>query len=212
MDYKKGSVTQVIKTIIFDIGNVLVDFRWRKMYEEIFGLEGAELERFADATVRHQAWVDLDQGIITTEEAKEAYAKEVPEYREYIDRIYQEMDKMLVQFDYAVSWIQELKERGYRIYILSNWSKPAYDACKDTALSFLPLVDGVVFSYKELVIKPDKEIYDIICSRYDINPEEAVFLDDTEKNIVAAREFGLHGIVFKSYEQGRKELEELLAE
>ena len=202
----------MIKTIIFDIGNVLVDFRWRKMYEEIFGLEGAELERFADATVRHQAWVDLDQGIITTEEAKEAYAKEVPEYREYIDRIYQEMDKMLVQFDYAVSWIQELKERGYRIYILSNWSKPAYDACKDTTLSFLPLVDGVVFSYKELVIKPDKEIYDIICSRYDINPEEAVFLDDTEKNIVAAREFGLHGIVFKSYEQGRKELEELLAE
>ena len=203
-------MTQVIKTIIFDIGNVLVDFRWRKMYEEVFGLEGAELERFADATVRHQAWVDLDQGIITTEQAKEAYAKKVPEYREYIDRIYQEMDKMLVQFDYAVSWIQELKERGYGIYILSNWSKPAYDACKDTALSFLPLVDGVVFSYKELVIKPDKEIYDIICSRYDINPAEAVFLDDTEKNIIAAREFGLHGIHFQSYEQGKAELEELL--
>lgn len=201
----------VIKDIIFDIGNVLVDFRWRKMYEEVFGLEGAELERFADATVRHQAWVDLDQGIITTEEAKEAYAKEAPEYREYIDRIYQEMDKMLVQFDYAVSWIQELKERGYRIYILSNWSKPAFDACENTALSFLPLVDGVVFSYKELVIKPDKEIYDIICKRYDINPAEAVFLDDTEKNIIAAREYGLHGIHFQSYEQGRNELEELLA-
>ena len=205
-------MTQVIKTIIFDIGNVLVDFCWRKMYEEVFGLEGAELERFADATVRHQAWVDLDQGIITTEQAKEAYAKEVPEYREYIDRIYQEMDKMLVQFDYAVSWIQELKERGYKIYILSNWSKPAYDACKDTALSFLPLVDGVVFSYKELVIKPDDKIYDIICSRYDINPAEAVFLDDTEKNIIAAREFGLHGIHFQSYEQGKAELEALLAE
>lgn len=202
----------MIKNIIFDIGNVIVDFRWRKMYEEVFGLEGAELERFADATVRHQAWVDLDQGIITTEEAKEAYAKEVPEYREYIDRIYQEMDKMLVQFDYAVSWIKELKERGYRIYILSNWSKPAYDACKDTALSFLPLVDGVVFSYKELVIKPDRKIYDIICSRYGINPAEAVFLDDTERNITAAREYGLHGIVFKNYEQGRNELEALLAE
>lgn len=202
----------MIRTIIFDIGNVLVDFRWRKMYEEVFGLEGAELERFADATVRHQAWVDLDQGIITTEQAKEAYAKEVPEYCEYIDRIYQEMDKMLVQFDYAVSWIQELKERGYRIYILSNWSQPAYDACKDTALSFLPLVDGVVFSYKELVIKPDKEIYDIICGRYNINPAEAVFLDDTEKNIIAAREFGLHGIHFQTYEQGKAELEALLAE
>lgn len=201
----------MIRNIIFDIGNVLVHFGWKKMYEEEFALEGAALEKFADATVRHQAWQDLDEGIITTEEAKEAYAKEAPEYREYIDRIYQEMDKMLVQFDYAIPWIKELKERGYRIYILSNWSKPAYDACKDTALSFLPFVDGVVFSYKELMIKPDPKIYDVICKRYDINPEEAVFLDDTEKNITAAREYGLHGIVFKSYEQGREELEELLA-
>ena len=199
----------MIKTVIFDIGNVLVDFCWRKMYEG-FGLEGQELERFADATVRHQAWVDLDQGIITTEEAKEAYAKEVPEYRAFIERIYQEMDKMLVQFEYSIPWIKELKERGYRIYILSNWSKPAYDACQNTALSFLPLVDGVVFSYKEFVIKPDKKIYEIICDRYDINPAEAVFLDDSEANIMSAREFGLHAIHFKSYEQGRKELEELL--
>lgn len=201
----------MIKTVIFDIGNVLVDFCWRKMYEG-FGLEGQELERFADATVRHQAWVDLDQGIITTEEAKEAYAKEVPEYRAFIERIYQEMDKMLVQFEYSIPWIKELKERGYRIYILSNWSKPAYDACQNTALSFLPLVDGVVFSYKEFVIKPDKKIYEIICDRYDINPAEAVFLDDSEANIMSAREFGLYAIHFKSYEQGRKELEELLAE
>ena len=201
----------MIKTVIFDIGNVLVHFGWREVFQE-FGLEGEELERFADATVRHQAWVDLDEGIITTEEAKEAYAKEVPEYREYIDRIYQEMDKMLVQYDYAIPWIKELKERGYRIYILSNWSKPAYDACQNTALSFLPLVDGVVFSYRELMIKPNKKIYELICNRYDINPAEAVFLDDTEKNIIAARDYGLHGIHFKSYEQGRKELEELLAE
>ena len=199
----------MIKTVIFDIGNVLVHFGWREVFEE-FGLAGDELERFADATVRHQAWVDLDEGIITTEEAKEAYAKEVPEHRDLIERIYQEMDKMLIQYDYAIPWIKELKERGYRIYILSNWSKPAYDACQNTALSFLPRVDGVVFSYRELMIKPNKKIYELICNRYDINPSEAVFIDDTEKNIIAAREYGLHGIIFKSYEQGKAELEELL--
>lgn len=201
----------MIKTVILDIGNVLVDFRWRKLYEE-FGLEGEDLEKFADATVRHQAWIDLDQGIITTEEAKEEYVKAAPEYREYVERIYPEMDKMLVQFDYTIPWIKELKERGYRIYILSNWSKPAYDACQDKALNFLSLVDGVVFSYKEFVIKPDKKIYDIICSRYDINPTEAVFLDDNEDNIISAREFGLNAIQFQSYEQGRRELEAILGE
>ena len=201
----------MIKTVIFDIGNVLVNFCWRKAFEE-YGLEGEAIEKLADATVRHQAWVDLDEGIITTEEAIKEYVKVAPEYREYIDRIYQDMDKLLVQFDYAISWIKELKERGYRIYILSNWSKPAFDACEHTALSFLPLVDGAVFSYREFVIKPNKKIYDIICSRYDINPAEAVFLDDSEPNIIGAREFGLNAIHFKSYEQAKAELEKLLAE
>ena len=199
----------MIHTIIFDIGNVLVDFRWRQMFES-FGLKEDEIEKLANATVRHQAWLDLDKGIISTEEAKEAYVKEVPEYREFIERIYQEMDKLLVQFDYSIPWITEMKERGYRIYILSNWSKPAFDACKDTALNFLSLVDGTVFSYKEFVIKPEKKIYEIICTRYDINPQEAVFLDDSEANIKSAREYGLHAIHFQSYEQGRAELEEML--
>ena len=134
----------------------------------------------------------------------------MPEYREFIERIYQEMDKLLVQFDYSIPWITEMKERGYRIYILSNWSKPAFDACKDTALNFLPLVDGTVFSYKEFVIKPEQKIYEIICTRYDINPQEAIFLDDSEANIKSAREYGLHAIHFQSYEQGRAELEEML--
>ena len=200
----------MIKTIIFDIGNVLVDFRWRQVYES-FGLNEDDIEKLADATVRHQAWVDLDQGIITTEEAEAEYIKAAPEYREYIERIYPDMTPMLIQYEYAVSWIKELKERGYRIYILSNWSKPAYDACLHNALNFLPLVDGVVFSFEEFVVKPDKKIYDIICSRYDINPAEAVFLDDSEANIISAREFGLNAIHFKSYEQGKAELEEYLA-
>ena len=199
----------MIHTIIFDIGNVLVDFRWRQMFES-FGLKEDEIEKLANATVRHQAWLDLDKGIISTEEAKEAYVKEVPEYREFIERIYQEMDKLLVQFDYSIPWITEMKERGYRIYILSNWSKLAFDACKDTALNFLSLVDGTVFSYKEFVIKPEKKIYEIICTRYDINPQEAIFLDDSEANIKSAREYGLHAIHFQSYEQGRAELEEML--
>jgi methionine salvage enolase-phosphatase E1 len=62
---------------------------------------------------------------------------------------------------------------------------------------------------KEVMMMEEK-IYELICSRYDINPSEAVFLDDSEPNIIAAREFGLQEIHFHSYEQGRKELETLL--
>lgn len=202
-------MTEVIKTVIFDIGNVLVDFCWREVYES-FGLQEDEVEKLADATVRHQAWLDLDKGILKPEDAEAEYRKAAPEYDEYISRIYPNIHSMLVQFPYAVSWIKELKERGYQIYILSNWSKVAYDACLKKGLSFLPLVDGAVFSFQEFVIKPDKQIYDILCKRYHINPQEAVFLDDSIKNVESAREYGLHAIHFTSYAQGRDELETLL--
>lgn len=199
----------MIRTVILDIGNVLAAFCWEKMLQG-FGLEGEAFEKVADATVRHQGWQTLDQGTISTNEAIEMFAREAPEYREYIERIYQDPTKMIEQYDYAIPWIKDLKSRGYRVYILSNWSEPAYCACRDNALSFLPLVDGVVFSFQEQVIKPDQRIYDILCTRYNINPSEAVFLDDGEKNVIAAREYGLHAIHFTSYEQGRAKLEELL--
>ena len=199
----------MIKAIVFDIGNVLAAFCWQKMLHG-FGLEGEDFEKMANATVRNQGWLDLDQGIISTEEAIEMFVKEAPEFREYIERIYENPRLMISQYDYTIPWIKELKEQGYKIYILSNWSVPAYEACLDNELSFLPLVDGAVFSFEEKVIKPDRKIFEILCNRYDINPSEAVFLDDHEPNVIGAREFGLHGIHFTSYEKGRAELEELL--
>ena len=201
----------MIKTVIFDIGNVLVEFCWRRMFEE-FGLEGEDFEKMADATVRNDAWNEFDRGELSTEEIIDIFAKEAPEYRSYIEKIYEDPTKMIAQFAYAKPWIKEMKERGYQVYILSNWSEPTYLACKDNELDFLPLVDGVVFSFEEKLIKPDQRIFERLCSRYDINPEEAVFLDDNEANVISSRAFGLHTIHFKSYEQAKAELEALLAE
>ena len=117
---------------------------------------------------------------------------------------------MISQYDYAKPWIKELKERGYKVYILSNWSKPTYEACLDNELDFLPLVDGAVFSFQEHLIKPDKKIFELICDRYNINRYEAVFLDDNISNVISSLEFGLNTIHFKTYNQGRRELEILL--
>ncbi len=199
----------MINTVIFDIGMVLVDFCWRDMFKG-FGLAGEDFERVADATVRNQAWNEFDKGLISTEEIIDIFAEKAPEYRSYIEKIFEDPTKMIRQFEYAKPWIKELKERGYKIYILSNWSRPTYHACLDNELDFLPLVDGAVFSFQEGVIKPDKTIFETICNRYDINPSEAVFLDDNEANVISSREFGLNTIHFKSYEQGRAELEVLL--
>ena len=98
------------------------------------------------------------------------------------------------------------------MYILSNWSEPVYEANKDTHLRFLKYVDGEIMSYREGMIKPDREIYQLLCNRFHINPAEAVFLDDNAANIKAAKEFGLNAIHFTSYEQAREELEQYLKE
>ena len=74
---------------------------------------------------------------------------------------------------------------------------------------FLDETDGGILSYRDKIIKPDRAIYELITKRYDLIPGECVFIDDTEKNIIAAREFGMNGIVFKTYEQVEDELRAL---
>ena len=100
---------------------------------------------------------------------------------------------------------------GYHVYILSNYSENMLDQTKDK-LKFLPLMDGVVFSYKIKKMKPDPEIYEYLCDEYWLEPEESVFIDDRPVNIKGAETCGIHGIVFRSYEQAKKELDEFLKE
>ena len=146
------------------------------------------------------------------EEIVDKYAESAPEYKEDIAKIYDHKDEFVVLYEYTIPWIRDLKERGYKVYILSNWSEPVYEANKNTHLRFLKEVDGEIMSYRERMIKPDREIYELLCNRFNINPSEAVFLDDNAANVKGAKEFGLHAIHFKNYEQAKEELERYLAE
>lgn len=201
----------MINTVVFDIGNVLVHFRWKELFEDL-GFTGEKFEKIADATVRNPWWEEFDKGLMTTEEVIEHYAESAPEYRKEIAEIYEHMGELVRLYDYAIPWIGELKSKGYKICILSNWSKPAYDANLDTNLKFLSEVDGAIMSYREGIIKPDRAIYQLLCDRYNIDPKCAVFLDDNAANIEGARAFGLNAIHFKTYEQAKDELNKYLEE
>lgn len=199
----------MIRTVIFDIGMVLVYFRWRELYAQL-GFSGEKFEKLADATVRNPWWNEFDKGLMTTEEIIERFAMSAPEYKKEIVEIYDHMDEIVSLYDYAIPWIRDLKQKGYKIYILSNWSKPAYDANLETNLRFLKEVDGAVMSFEHGVIKPDPKIYELICNRFDIDPKTAVFLDDNVANIEGAKSFGLNAIHFQNYEQARSELDTML--
>ena len=74
----------------------------------------------------------------------------------------------------------------------------------------MKLMDGGIMSYEVQLIKPDLVIYQTLMERYDLQPEECVFLDDTVRNVEAAQALGIAGIVVTSQEQAKKELETLL--
>ncbi|MCI9230835.1 MAG: HAD family phosphatase [Lachnospiraceae bacterium] len=194
----------MIRNIIFDIGNVLTDFRWKGFLQDK-GFDEAMVERIAKASVQTPLWNEIDRGVWSLEELMQAFIAKDPEIEEELRRAYGNVTGMVTKRDYAIPWMKELKEKGYRVYYLSNFSEKAYEDCAD-ALDFLPYMDGGILSYREKVVKPDPEIYRRLLSRYSLEAGESVFLDDTAANVEAARALNLYGICFQTKEQAEEEL------
>jgi len=197
----------MIKNIIFDIGNVLADYRWKAYFAE-FGYEEEIQKRLASATTLSPVWCEYDRGVWTEEEILQGFIANDPELEPYIRETLTSLKGLLIPFDYAVEWVKELKKKGYGVYYLSNFSYPAERDCPEI-LEFCAYADGGILSYQEKVIKPDPEIYQLLMERYGLAAEECVFLDDTEKNVVAAKELGMQGIWFQNKTQAEKELHSL---
>ncbi len=179
----------MITTVIFDIGNVLVDFAWREFLEEK-GFDSAMIARIAKASVHHDAWKEFDRGILTTEEILELFAKNDPEISHHLKDAFKDLKGIIRKRDYAIPWIEELKSQGIKVLYLSNFSHQALYANKD-AMNFIEHTDGGIFSYKENVIKPDLEIYKLLIERYNLIPENCLFIDDLEENLEAARKYSI---------------------
>ena len=199
----------MINTVIFDIGMVLVNFCWQDMLKEL-GFEGETFENVANATMRNPLWQDFDRGTWSTDELIRRFVANAPEYKTEIETVFKNMDKIVVLYDYAMDWIRQLKADGFKVYILSNLPELVHLANLDDKLRFLKEVDGAVLSYQEQLLKPERRIYEVLCERYGIVPEQAVFFDDKQENVEAAGAVGLNAIQFRDYEQGMTEFKQYL--
>lgn len=197
----------MIKTVIFDIGNVLVDFCWEPFFRS-FGFSEEVVSRIASATVKSPDWAELDRGVLTEEEVISRFVKNAPEQEEEIRQIMENVNGILHLREYAIPWIQELKAKGYQVLVLSNLYNKVERECPEDMV-FLKETDGGILSYQEKLIKPMPAIYWTLLERYELKAEECVFIDDSAENIAAAEKMGIHGIVFKTREQVVGELENL---
>lgn len=197
----------MIDTILLDVGQVLAHFRWEEYLKDC-GYSKEIQEKVARATVLSEYWGEQDRGILSEEELISKCSQIEPSVTAEIKSLFENIIKLVEEYDYSESFVRGLKDRGYKVYLLSNYGR-VFNKQKE-GFRFYPLVDGGVISYEVHTIKPEPEIYQCIIDKYNITPENAVFLDDNNNNLIAARRFGFHTIQVITHEQAVAELESLL--
>ena len=185
----------MIKTVVFDFGNVMIQYKPCLMADKYID-DDADRELIYEVVFDRAYWDPLDDKTITDEEIVRQCKLRLPE------RLHASAEKMYYNWLYnlpempgmfeLVSHIK--REYGVRTVLLSNISE--YFALHADELPATHLFDRCFYSATLGTLKPEREIYDLVCRECGILPDETLFIDDKAVNIEGARMAGWHGYVF----------------
>lgn len=197
----------MIRNIIFDLGNVLLNFK-----PETFLLRYTKdeqyIQNFISKVIRNKIWFRLDRGTISLENAKEEFIRKYPEDNSFIITFFEHWMEMLTPIQESVKILCDLKANGYNTYILSNFIEETFEII-EKKYKFFSLFDGKIISGQEKVIKPEIEIYQKLIDKYNLVPEECVFIDDIRSFLSRARKLNMKTILFTPNTDLRTELRKL---
>lgn len=184
----------MIKNIVFDMGGVLINFDAQR-YTARFVSDPADYELIRRELFRSVEWIQMDRGTISDEDAVAAVCARLPErlhraVQDILDNWHQDIPPL----DGIYDLIQELKRKGYRIYLLSNTCTRYHSFRKN--IPALRFFDGEFISADCHFIKPEAGIYCSFLARFGLRAEECVFIDDVPLNIEGAIRCNMHGIVY----------------
>ena len=200
----------MIKNIVFDVGNVLVDFK-PKQYLAQFPFSEELQEQLYEIIFKSPGWLACDRGTYPTiADYREVLIQQNPHLKEAIEQVLNEnwVEKLHIEKPDSIDWLKKMKQKGYAIYLFSNCAEETYAYMQ--TLSFYPYIDGGVYSFEKHWCKPEKKIYTYLLENYCIKPEESIFLDDNAANIEQAKACGIHGILFENIKQAKKEVEQII--
>lgn len=186
----------MIKNIIFDMGNVLLD------YNPDASMQMLGIKEDARPVIIHELfggneWIQLDLGNITENEAYESIKQRVPEeFHKDLRKCIDEWDICMVPVEGAKDFCGFVKAQGYGVYVLSNAHKSFYRYFP--RYFDLAFFDGVVVSADVHTVKPDTEIYKHLLEKYGLIAEECLFIDDRQDNVEGAIKAGMKAIQFKN--------------
>ncbi|MBK9256983.1 MAG: HAD family phosphatase [Saprospiraceae bacterium] len=196
---------QKVNTIIWDLGGVLIDWDPRYLYRKIFRTNHA-MEYFLHHICTPE-WNEEQDGGRSFEDATTMLINLYPEYNSEIKAYYNRWTEMLSgEIDASVEILTMLKEsEKYRLLALTNWSAESFPIALER-FEFLGWFEGILVSGAEGLKKPDPAIYELLFSRYNVDRSKALFIDDNLRNVVAAKNVGLHTIHFTGAAQCEQEL------
>lgn len=183
----------MIKNIIFDLGNVIINYNQKKIINN-FTEKEEEIKYIYDEIFHAPEWTLMDLGDITNDEAIEIINKRNEFKYEKLTQefLYEWYKKQPINRD-IVEIAKILKNNGYNLFVLSNMANQTYEYFKND--EFFSLCTGIVISAHEHVKKPDEKVYRLLLDRYNLNAEECLFIDDDDsgKNYETANKIGIKG-------------------
>ncbi len=183
-----------VDAVVFDIGNILIRFAPEDFLEQLFPGDPDKQAHMLRHVYKGPYWPCFDRGTMTYEEAAARLAAQAGGTAE--EYLYTLRGWIELKTPIEAGWraAQRCKRAGKKLYLLSNYPQGGYERLRvKFADWFGDLFDGGVISCYEHQVKPDAEIYRTLCDRYGIDPQRAVFIDDTLGNIEGANAFGMHG-------------------
>lgn len=186
----------MIKNVVFDMGNVLLDFQPERVLERFCSSE-REKNCIRRELFHAPEWLMADRGLISDRDRYGLIYNRVPEvYREALWNCCYHWEFCMDPIPGAQEFVADCKRAGYRVYVLSNASDLFFTYFNN--FGALSDFDGAVISCQELLLKPEAEIYKRLFQRYDLKPEECFFIDDREENILGGQRLGMEGHVFRN--------------
>lgn len=196
----------MIKNIIFDMGNVLLDYNPDVILNQVCDTE-EEKKIIKKELFAGPEWAMGDRGDITNAERYNLVKKRVPEkLHDKLRKCVEDWDVCMVPVEGAIEFMAYAKEKGYGMYVLSNAAIEFYQYFPRQI--DMDLFDGIVVSGEVHMLKPEREIYRHLLESFHLNPMECLFIDDRKENVQGAEKAGLKGFVFEGdFDKVKKELD-----
>ena len=190
--------------VAFDLGGVLIEWNPRYLYRKLFQHE-AEMEDFLANICTPQWNLQQDAGR-SFAEACSALKLEHPDKADMIDAWFERFDEMMPgPIAGTVDILAELREREVPVYALSNWSAETFPFAQ-RRFEFLRWFCAILLSGEVRLVKPDPRIFKYFCEKFDLRPEQIIYIDDLQQNVEAACTIGMRGIRFRDPASLRTEL------